>query len=98
MINLIEELKAKMEAATVADCDLDQMPSQDAEFLFLAYHLMPTLLEAMGALDNLVGCVEQHAMSDDPEVVEELADAIAALHKLYGEALTSKTRRVCPIN
>jgi hypothetical protein len=34
--------------------------------------------ELLAALDMLIGAVEQHCMSDDPDVVEELNQARAA--------------------
>ena len=41
----IEELKAAYKAANVADSDVGQMCSEDAEFITLAYDMMPTLLQ-----------------------------------------------------
>ena len=34
--------------------------------------------ELLEALDNLIGAVEAHCMSDDPDIIEELKAAYAA--------------------
>lgn len=82
-MTLIEELKTKMEAATVADCDLDQMPCEDAEFLFMSYHMMPALLDAVEALKMAEGIVA-HAVDSGRPVAEHLRFIQAALAKFEG--------------
>lgn len=43
--------------------------------------------ELLAALDMLIGAVEQHCMSDDPDVLDELNQARAAYQLATGEAV-----------
>ena len=56
----LEELKAAYEAAELGDCDLDEMVTPVAQFVFAAYNLMPQLLEAVDLLETLRYSMSQY--------------------------------------